>query len=51
MTAIHCAVDGCEDHATENVVVRTGDGTEIHIQTCMDHVGTVGFGLDNEFEK
>lgn len=51
MTAIQCAVDECDSHGTENVIVRTEDGTEVHVQTCMDHVGTVGFGLDNKPEQ
>jgi hypothetical protein len=48
MTAyITCAVEGCDDEATENVVQETGDGysVTVKIPVCMDHVSAVGFGL------
>jgi hypothetical protein len=46
MQEIKCAVDGCEQTATENVVHESDRGETIKIRTCQDHIGTVGFGLE-----
>jgi len=43
---ITCAVEGCTDEATEHVHHETEDGTVVKIPTCMNHVSTVGFGLE-----
>jgi len=46
MATINCALEGCTEHPTENVVSELTNGGKVKIPVCMDHVSDVGFGLE-----